>query len=164
MAFRLSLDPRRVVAIDSSGLERRFLTVMTPPVASRPLHLVVDWLRTRLRGGGGHRRLAGVRRTAHPCDDRESCKRNGADRRRLARGHRDGDAARPELSTRSARDGKPRRRCARAPQPPEPAVWDRFRPARRGARLGVGLAMITPPLVQDKRTSHINYSIDADRT
>jgi 3-hydroxybutyryl-CoA dehydrogenase len=44
-AHRLSLDPRRVVAVDFTGLERRVLTLMTPPVPSVALGPVGAWLR-----------------------------------------------------------------------------------------------------------------------
>jgi 3-hydroxybutyryl-CoA dehydrogenase len=42
---KLSLDPTRVVAIDFSGVERRMLTLMTPPVTSKWLEQVAGWLR-----------------------------------------------------------------------------------------------------------------------
>lgn len=45
VAYRLSVDPARLVAIDFTGLDKGVLTLMTPPVASKALDKVADWLR-----------------------------------------------------------------------------------------------------------------------
>jgi 3-hydroxybutyryl-CoA dehydrogenase len=170
MAVRLSLDPQRVVAIDFTGLERRFLTVMTPPVASRTLPLVLD----RLQNAGyavevvsdspafvAPRILAMIVNLASEMaqtgvaspDDIETAMQLGLNYPEgpLAMGNRVGAAlVLHTLQNLQAVTGSDRYR---------PSLW-----LRRRAQLGVGLAMITPPLVQDNRTSHINYSIDADGT
>jgi 3-hydroxybutyryl-CoA dehydrogenase len=44
IVHRLSLDPSRTVAIDLSMLDRRLVTVMTPPGTSQVLDEVVAWL------------------------------------------------------------------------------------------------------------------------
>lgn len=43
VACRLSLDPKRVVAVDFTGIDARMVTVMTPPGGSRVLDDVVGW-------------------------------------------------------------------------------------------------------------------------
>ena len=45
-AVRLKLDPARVVAIDFTGLERRHLTLMSPP-GGRHANFVAEWLRSQ---------------------------------------------------------------------------------------------------------------------
>jgi len=45
-ASRLRLDPRRVVAIDLVGAQRRFLTLMVPPGADGRVHLLAEVLRS----------------------------------------------------------------------------------------------------------------------
>jgi 3-hydroxybutyryl-CoA dehydrogenase len=46
IAWRHACDPHRVVAIDFTGADRKFLTVMTPPVQSKVLEPVVALLRS----------------------------------------------------------------------------------------------------------------------
>jgi len=46
-AVRLDLDPARVVAIDFTGIERRFVTLMSPLGGNGLVHEVAQWLNAR---------------------------------------------------------------------------------------------------------------------